>query len=127
MRDPVIEADGAVDTVLVRGVAEVAQDGLPVGDGFRARPRLEGITEREHIGIGAHAGVAEQVPRAADAIAGLEDGELPARAIPAQVAGRADARKARADDQDVYVVGFHGLLLAKAPLAHGPARRDNLS
>ena len=109
-----VEADLLVDAVLDRGLANVVQDVRPVGDRLRLGPRLERIAEREHVRVGADAGIAKQVPGAADAVAALEDGVALARAFLLQVIPRADAGKPGADDQDVEVFGgcdrFHPLI-----------------
>ena len=69
-----------------------------------AGPRLERIAEREHVKVGADAGITEQIPGAADAVAAFEDDEALARALMLQVIARADAGKAGTDDQHVEMV-----------------------
>ena len=54
-------------------------------------------------------GIAEQVPGAADRVARLEDRVALARALGLQVVGGADPGEAGADDQDVEVLGRHGV------------------
>ena len=71
--DAMVEADLPVDAVVDGGLANVIQNVGPVGDRLRLRPRLERVAEREHVRVGADAGIAEQVPGAADAVAPLED------------------------------------------------------
>src|SRR4051812_21771376 len=90
--------------MLACGRADVVQDGSTVDDGFCSGPRPERIAKRKHIGIGAHARIAKQVPCPANAIAGLENSEVFSRAFLLQVACRADARKASTDDQYVDMV-----------------------
>ena len=46
-----------------------------VGDGVVAGPRLPRVRVGLHVGVGAHAGVAEQVPRPADRVPRFEHGE----------------------------------------------------
>ena len=87
-----------------RGVLQVLEDRRPVGDRLRLRPRPERVAERVHVGVGADAGIAEQVPRAADVGAAFEDRVGPARAALLQVTAGADAGNAGADDQDVEVL-----------------------
>ena len=101
--DAVAEADAAVDAVLGRRLAHVFQDGRAVGDRLGPAPRLEGIAERVHVGIRADAGVAEQVPGAADQVAGLQDGVAQPRAARLEMAVRADAGQPGANHQDVEV------------------------
>ena len=55
------------------GLADVREDRRAVGDRLVARPRPEREAERVHVRVGADARIAEQVPRAADALARLED------------------------------------------------------
>src|SRR5258708_16638578 len=107
-----VEADIAVDVVLGRGLADVIQNVRPVGDRLRLGPRLERIAEREHVAIGADAGIAKQVPGAADAVAPFEDRVALARALLLQVIARADARQSGADNEDVEVFRHGGLRIA---------------
>src|SRR6185436_4133840 len=98
-------ADALLDAVLARGLAYVMEDRRAVGDRLRLRPRLERVAEREHVGVGADAGVLEEVPRPAAALARLEDRVGLAGTVALQVDGGADAGEARADDEDVEVLG----------------------
>src|SRR5436305_1177852 len=68
-----MEADVFVDAVVGRGLAHVVQDPRPVGDRLGLGPRFERVTEREHVAIGADAGIAKQIPGAADAVAPLQN------------------------------------------------------
>src|SRR6478672_2496636 len=99
--DDVAEPDPADDAGLLGRGADVAKDRRPVGDRLRVGPRPEAIAERVHVGIGAHAGVAEQIPGAADRRALLDDRETLAGTTVLEVMRGADAREAGADDQDV--------------------------
>ena len=81
---------------------------VAVGDRLLAVPRPERVAEGEHVGVGPDARVAEQVPRAADGVAGLEDGVGRPRALGLEVVAGADAGQAGADDEDVEVL--HGRL-----------------
>ena len=96
-----------LDAVLGRGLADIVQDPRPVGDRLGLDPRLERIAQRVHVGVGADAGIAEQIPGAADAIAAFENDKALARALLLQVIARADAGQAGADDQDVEMFGLH--------------------
>src|SRR4029077_10412354 len=71
--DLVAEADVVFDPVLARGLANVVADLLAGGDRVFVAPRLERVAKRVHVGVRADAGVAEEVPGAADRLAGLED------------------------------------------------------
>jgi hypothetical protein len=107
--DPVVEPDVLVDAALGGGVLDVAQDRLAVGDGLVAVPGAEGVAQRVHVGVGADAGVPEQVPGAPDGTACLEDGVGGPGALGLDVVAGADARQPRADDEDVEVLrGGHG-------------------
>src|SRR5262249_11749923 len=114
------EPDPFIDAVLGRGLAHIVQDAGSVGDRLRIGPRLERIAEREHVAVGADAGIAEKVPRAANCVAGFEDDEALRRAPGLQMVARANAGKAGADDEDVEMFCLHS-----APLAPGfpPPRR----
>src|SRR5947209_1470514 len=90
-----------VDAVLGRGLAHIIEDARAVGDRLRLGPRLEGIAEREHVAVGADAGIAEEIPGAADGLASLEDDEALARTFRLQMIARSDAGQAGADDEDV--------------------------
>src|SRR6478672_9857038 len=108
-----VEADFFVDAVLGCGLADVVQNSRPVCDRLRLGPWLERIAHREHVAVGADAGITEQIPSAADAVAALENDKTLAGAIALQVIARADAGEAGADDQhvDMFVCGrFHGSL-----------------
>src|SRR6266550_8959442 len=106
------KADLLVDAVFNRGLADIVQNSRAVGDRLRLGPRLERIAEREHVAVGADAGVAKQIPGAADAVAPFEDDKALARAFPPQMKTGADAGEPGADDQHVEMVGFgrlHGI------------------
>src|ERR1700681_4957343 len=101
MLDPVVEADLFVDAVVGGGLADVVQDPRSVGDRLRLGPWLERIAQCEHVAVGADAGIAEQIPSAADTVAALEDGVALAGTIALQVIARANAGQPGADDQYV--------------------------
>ncbi len=103
--DPVVETDVAVDAGLGRGVLDVLEDGVPVGNRLLAVPGPEGVPEGVHVRVRADAGVAEEVPGAADGVAGLEDGVGGPRALGLEVVGGTDPREPGSDDQDVEVFG----------------------
>ena len=102
--DPVIEADLLVHPVRDGRLADVFQDGGAVGDRLGLGPGAERVAEGIHVGVGAHAGVAEQIPGAAAAVARFEDEEGFARVAHGQMAPGADAGQASADDQDVEML-----------------------
>ena len=85
------ESNFAVDAVLAGSFADIAQNRGPIGDCLRLAPRAEAIAQRKHIGIGADAGVTEQVPRSAGRIARFQNYEALAGTFRLQMVGRADA------------------------------------
>src|SRR6266404_1662793 len=101
------KADLLIDSVLCRRLADVVQDLRPLGDRLRLGPWLERIAHREHVRVGADAGIAEQIPGAADALAALEDDKTLSRAVLLQVETRADAGQAGADNQHVEMFVLH--------------------
>ena len=107
-------ADPGVDAVVARDLADVGQDRRAVGDRLGVLPRPEGVAQRVHVGVRADAGIAEQIPGAAAGLARLEDGVALARALVLQVPGRADARQARAHDQDVEVFAISACKIGKS-------------
>jgi hypothetical protein len=110
-RHAVGKTDVLLDAVVLRGLANVVQDCRTRGNGLVVGPRLERIAEREHVRIRADAGIAEQIPGAADRCAPFQDRVALVRAFLLQVIGGADARKPGADDQHVDMFGCHGRLL----------------
>src|ERR1019366_2811708 len=103
-----VETDLLVDAVIGGGLADVIQNPRSVGDRLRLGPWLERVAQREHVAVGADAGIAEQIPGAADAVAALVDGEGLAGTFLPQGITRADAGQSGADDQPVEMFGWHG-------------------
>src|SRR5207253_6940494 len=66
--DAMPEADLLLHAVLARGVAHVLEDRGPVGDRLGVAPGAKDVAQRVHVRVRADAGVAEQVPGAADAV-----------------------------------------------------------
>src|SRR6202022_3242881 len=112
-----VEADFLVDATLGGGLADIVQNPRPVGDRLRLGPWLERIAQREHVAVGADAGIAEQIPGAADAVAALEEDKTLAGTVALHVIARADAGQPGADDQHVemfVVLGrFHRSISAQ--------------
>src|SRR4051812_44213131 len=115
-----VETDVLVDAVIGCGFAHVIENARTVGDRLRLGPRPERIAEREHVAVGADARIAKQIPRAADAVAALEDDVALARAFLLQVPAGANAGQAGADDQHVEMLGRSGGLHVMP--RHGRAR-----
>ena len=99
--DLAAEADAPVDAVFPRRLLDIGANLRPPGDGIGQPPRLEAIPERVHVRIGANAGIAEQIPGAAHAVAAFEHDIAHAGASLGEVAARADSGKPRADDRDI--------------------------
>src|SRR5204863_4933190 len=70
------------------------------------RPGPEREAQGEHVGVGAHSRIAEQVPRPADPRARFEDDEAFARAALLEAASNIDAGNPGADDQHVDVLTY---------------------
>src|ERR1700721_4784503 len=103
-----VEADFPVDAVLGGGLAYVIQNSRPVGDRLRLGPRLERIAEREHVAVGADAGITKQIPGAADTVATFKNNEALVRAFLLKMIARADAGGAGADDHHVEMFRLWG-------------------
>jgi hypothetical protein len=115
--DLVAVADQSVDAVLLRDGAQVVEDQRTVGQRGVAGPGTPAVAEGEHVGVRADAGVAEEVPRAAEALAGLQDRHAAARVAAAQLRGGTDAGQAGPHHQDVDVLGLglaHGETVAES-------------
>src|SRR5262249_62248724 len=78
------------------------------------------IYEREHVGVRADPGIAKQVPRAADRIAGLEERETLARTFCLEAVRSADSRQPSTDDQHIEVVGHEPAFLPSMGGDPGP-------
>ena len=111
---PVVVADVGLHVVLAGGLAEVLQDPAAAAEGLLVGPGLEAVAHRVHVGVGADAGVAEEVPGAAADRAALQHGVRRAREGAGQVRGRADPGEARADDEDVDVFSVSGSSVGRA-------------
>ncbi len=103
--DGVVEADLAVDAVLACRFADVVEDRRTVGDRLLSQPRFECVPEGVQVGVGADTRIAEEVPRPADRVTRLEDGEGALWVLLLQVVGHADAGDTGAHDDHVEVVG----------------------
>src|ERR1700692_216894 len=105
-----VKADFLVDAVVGSGLADIVQNPRPVRDRLRLGPWLERKAQREHVAVGADAGIAEKIPGAADAVAALDDDVALARALLLQVKAGTDAGQPGADDQHVEMFGWHDRL-----------------
>ncbi len=104
--DLVVVENAFIDAELAGRIAHVFEDGRPVGDGLLAGPRAKCVAERRHVGIRTHAGIAEEIPRAADRIARLQNGIGFPRQTTRDMVGRANAGQAGTYDEDVDMVRF---------------------
>src|SRR5690606_28152289 len=86
-----VVADIVLDLMLLRGFADIAENGRAVREILGADPRLEVVAEGEHVRIGADARIAEQVPGAAERGAPFKYQVRLVRTAPRQVAGHAHA------------------------------------
>ena len=102
--DPLAEADMPIDPGFGGGILQVRQDRRAIRDRLLAGPRPEPIAEREHVGVGADAGIAEQVPGPAQPLAPLQDRKAAAGRQPLEMVRRADARQPGTDDDDVEML-----------------------
>src|SRR5262249_37743668 len=94
-----------------------AQNRGTVRDRLGLQPRPEPVAQREHVRVRTHPRVAEQVPGAADDIAGFEDRVGLARERRLDVLRGADPGQPRPADQDL------DLLAPRPPPAHSPRSR----
>src|SRR5690242_17431991 len=99
------KADLLVDAIFRRRLTDVFQDGWAIRDGFRLAPGAKAVAKGMHIGVGADARIAEQVPGAANRVPAFQDSIGLLRRARLQVIGRGDARYARSNDQDINVFG----------------------
>src|SRR5258708_5892425 len=101
-----VEADLPVDAVVGGGLADVVQYPRPVRDRLGLGPWPERIAQREHVAVGADAGIAKQIPGAANGLAAFEDGKTLGGTFLLQMIARADAGQASANDQHVEMFSW---------------------
>src|SRR5579864_9338479 len=100
-----LKPDFLVDTEFVSGLAEIVQNRGSISDRFfRVLPRAERVGKREHVGVGADAGEAEEVPGPTNAVAGFENDEAFARTAGLQAVSGANAGETSADDDNIKVL-----------------------
>ena len=119
-----VEPDVLVDAVLARGVGHVLPDLVAVGDHLRPRPRFPREAQRVDVAVGANAGIAEQIPRPAEALTSFQDRVAQVRVLLADAVGGADAGEPGADDQHIAVVS-HWTQPSYADLAASADTRPN--
>src|ERR1041385_3548410 len=118
-----MEADMLVDAIFACGFAHVIQNRRSVGDGLRFPPGFEVVPQRVHVGIRTYAGIAEQIPRAADGAAALQDGIGFPRTGGLQMVARSNAGEAGAHDQDVEMLSHWGTIPDKSRTDRSEERR----
>jgi hypothetical protein len=106
--------DDVVEVLLDLGLLQVARGPVPL----LQQVLVEGVAVDEALGVGLRAGVAVEVPGAANAAALLERADLKSKLI-AQLVKHVDAAKAGTDDDSVEVSlrsGFFGKIVRGSPL-----------
>src|SRR5215510_11955794 len=106
-----VVTDRLVYVVLSGCLTDITQDRRTICHRFVVTPWPEAVTERVHVGIGAHARVAKEIPGAAHPLAPFEYDETLCRTLHLQMTGSAHTRQPRSHDYHVDV--FHGLSLVQ--------------
>src|SRR5690242_12542097 len=101
-----VVTDGLIYVVLGRSFTNVIENRRPISHRLVFTPRAKAITERVHVGVGAHARITKQVPRATHRLAPFEHDKTLARAQRLQMTRTSNPRQSRSDDDDVKVL--HG-------------------
>src|SRR5271169_1460310 len=78
---------------------------MPIRNGLAFQPRPERISQGEHVGIRANAGIAEQIPCPADARTPFQYCISLVGTVLLQAASGANAGKTRANDQNIEMIG----------------------
>src|SRR6476659_6159068 len=104
--DVLAEANPVEDAEFARRLFDIIADRFPADDGEVAAPRAEREPQGEHVRIGSHARISEQVPGAADSIPGFEGQPALSRAALLQSVSGADTGNAGPDDQHVDVLTY---------------------
>ncbi len=95
------EANSVEQAELTRRILDIVADRLAADDCKITPPWTKRKAQREHVGVRAHAGIAKQVPRPADTIPTLQDGECPPGTALLEAVGGIDAGNSCSDDQHV--------------------------
>ena len=112
--DAVAEADVPIDAELAHGLVQIGADGLGIADRPGGCPGLEAESEGIHVGVGADAGIAKEIPGAADVGACLEDCPGLAGTLSLKVVSRADAGNPGTHHQDIKMFDRHEQTPTKA-------------
>ena len=105
-----IIADVLAKIILGNGFLEIAHDRRCIRNRLARRPWLKAKAERVHIGIGPDAGVAEQIPCAAEIFPTFHDGKCLAGTELFEVYSRPKPRNPCANDQRIDMFNCHGHL-----------------
>src|SRR6266403_6199054 len=90
-----------LNPVVPSGFANVVQYRRTIGDRLRLTPWHKLVSERIHIGIGAHTRIAKQVPSPTHGASAFQNCKGLGRASCLQVISSADSREPRAHDQGI--------------------------
>ncbi|PHK11687.1 hypothetical protein VF09_06710 [Nostoc linckia z9] len=107
---PVLVADMLVDAVIPGGLPQILLDRGAVSDGLGFLPGAEGEAQRVHVRIRSDAGIAEQVPGAAQIVAPFQDHIAFAGAQSLQVIAGIDPGNSCANHQHVDSFCLHRAL-----------------
>src|SRR5690349_12590553 len=107
-----VVADRFIDFVFGRGLTDIVENRRTISHRLVFTPGAEAITERVHVGVGAHAGITKEVPRATHRIAPFENDKTFARAQRLQVTRAPNPRQPRSHDDDVNML--HGRTLVSS-------------
>ncbi len=102
--DLVAVADVPIDAEGLGRVLQIVEDRGAIGDGLGFLPGAKGKAQGVHVGVGADARIAEQVPGAPHGLAAFENRVGPPGAEGLQVIARADAGNPGADHQHVEML-----------------------
>src|ERR1700675_3247374 len=80
---------------------------MPIRDCLAFQPRSKRISQREHVRVGANAGIAEQIPRPAESRTCFQYCIGLVGTVLLQAAGGADAGKTCANYQHIEMIGRH--------------------
>src|SRR3546814_8192948 len=89
------QANTLADAAFVDDAVQIVEDRGAVGDRLFMLPRLEDEAQRVHVAVRADAGIAEQVPGAAQIGAALDERKAAVGAVHLQMHRHAQARKNR--------------------------------
>ena len=104
--DAGVEPDAVENAEFARRVLDILADIAAADDRLVLRPGAEREAQGIHVGVGADARIAEQVPGAADPLPRFEDREALAGAALLEAASDVDAGNARSDDQHADLLTY---------------------